>query len=96
MTRAARLGVSPFCFLLLFLTAARAETVADFYRGKTIELAIAGAPAGGYDVAARTLANYYSRHIPGNPAVIVKNMPGAGLASSSLIISTMSPSATAP
>ncbi len=57
MTRAARLGVSPFCFLLLFLTAARAETVADFYRGKTIELAIAGAPAGGYDVAARTLAN---------------------------------------
>ena len=63
--------------MLLSLTAARAETVADFYRGKTIELAIAGAPAGGYDVAARTLANHYGRHIPGNPTVIVKNMPGA-------------------
>ena len=77
MTRAAHLGVSLFWIVLLFLTAARAETVADFYRGKTIELAIAGAPAGGYDVAARTLANHYSRHIPGNPTVIVKNMPGA-------------------
>ena len=77
MTRAAYLGVALFWAMLLFLPAARAETVADFYRGKTIELAIAGAPAGGYDVAARTLANHYSRHIPGNPTVIVKNMPGA-------------------
>src|SRR5260370_39432590 len=77
MTRVAHLGVSLSCTMLLFLPAARAETVGDFYRGKTIELAIAGAPAGGYDVAARTLANHYSRHIPGNPTVIVKNMPGA-------------------
>jgi len=77
MTRVTRLSIPLFCIGLLFLTAARAETVADFYRGKTIELAIAGAPAGGYDVAARTLANHYSRHIPGNPTIIVKNMPGA-------------------
>ena len=77
MKRAARLIISLFWIVLPPLTAARAETVADFYRGKTIELAIAGAPAGGYDVAARTLAKHYSRHIPGNPTVIVKNMPGA-------------------
>jgi tripartite-type tricarboxylate transporter receptor subunit TctC len=77
MTRAANLNVSLFWIVLLFPTVARGETVADFYRGKTIELAIAGAPAGGYDVAARTLANHYGRHIPGNPTVIVKNMPGA-------------------
>jgi tripartite-type tricarboxylate transporter receptor subunit TctC len=77
MTRTAHLGVSLFWIALLFLTAASAETVADFYRGKTIELAIAGAPAGGYDVAARTVANHFGRHIPGNPTVIVKNMPGA-------------------
>ena len=56
---------------------AHADDPADFYRGKTIELAIAGAPAGGYDVAARTLANHMSRHIPGNPVIIVRNMPGA-------------------
>ena len=77
MTRAAYSSVAVFWAMLLFLPAAHAETVADYYRGKTIELAIAGAPAGGYDVAARTLANHYSRHIPGNPTVIVKNMPGA-------------------
>jgi tripartite-type tricarboxylate transporter receptor subunit TctC len=62
----------------LFATpAAHADDPADFYRGKTIELAIAGAPAGGYDVAARTLANHMSRHVPGNPVIIIRNMPGA-------------------
>ena len=65
------------CIALAATNTAHAETVADFYRGKTIELAIAGAAAGGYDVAARTIANHISRHIPGNPTVIVKNMPGA-------------------
>jgi tripartite-type tricarboxylate transporter receptor subunit TctC len=63
--------------LLTTLSVVRADPVADFYRGKTIELAIAGAAAGGYDVAARTIANHMSRHIPGNPIIIVKNMPGA-------------------
>jgi tripartite-type tricarboxylate transporter receptor subunit TctC len=77
MTRPAYPSVAVFWAMLLFLPAAHAETIADFYRGKTIELAIAGAPAGGYDVAARTLANHYGRHIPGNPTFIVKNMPGA-------------------
>jgi tripartite-type tricarboxylate transporter receptor subunit TctC len=80
MTGAKRFAISvnaALCVLLVISTMARAETIADFYRGKTIELAIAGAPAGGYDVAARTLASHISRHIPGNPTVIVKNMPGA-------------------
>jgi tripartite-type tricarboxylate transporter receptor subunit TctC len=44
------------------LNAARAQPVADFYRGKTIELAVGAAVAGGYDIAARTLANHMSRH----------------------------------
>jgi tripartite-type tricarboxylate transporter receptor subunit TctC len=57
--------------------AALADPVEDFYRGKTIELAIGAAPAGGYDLAGRTLANQMGRHIPGNPALIVRNMPGA-------------------
>jgi tripartite-type tricarboxylate transporter receptor subunit TctC len=58
-------------------SAARGDPVADFYRGKTIELSIAGAAAGGYDVAARTVADHMSRHIPGNPTIVVRNMPGA-------------------
>jgi tripartite-type tricarboxylate transporter receptor subunit TctC len=61
----------------LAASAARADPVEDFYHGKTIEIAIAGAAAGGYDVAARTLAAHISRHIAGNPTVIIRNMPGA-------------------
>jgi tripartite-type tricarboxylate transporter receptor subunit TctC len=64
-------------FVVLAASAARADEVADFYRGKTIELAIGAAAAGGYDLAGRTLANHMSRHIPGNPGIIVRNMPGA-------------------
>jgi tripartite-type tricarboxylate transporter receptor subunit TctC len=54
-----------------------AQSVADFYRGKTIDFSIGAAPAGGYDVVGRLLANHMPRHIPGNPAIIVRNVPGA-------------------
>ncbi len=64
---------------LVFVTseAAHSESVAEFYRGKTVELLIGAAPGGGYDLAGRTVANHMGRHIPGNPSVIVRNMPGA-------------------
>jgi tripartite-type tricarboxylate transporter receptor subunit TctC len=57
---------------------AAADPVADFYAGKTVQLVIGYAPGGGYDIYARTLARYMARHIPGNPAIVVQNMPGAG------------------
>jgi tripartite-type tricarboxylate transporter receptor subunit TctC len=63
--------------LILACTPVHAEPVEDFYRGKTIELLIGGAAGGGYDLAGRTVANYIGRHIPGHPAIVVKNMPGA-------------------
>jgi tripartite-type tricarboxylate transporter receptor subunit TctC len=50
----------------------------SFYEGKTISLIVANAPGGGYDANARVLARYMPRYIPGNPSIIVKNMPGAG------------------
>ncbi len=56
---------------------AHAQGVADFYRGKTIEFVLGSAAAGGYDVAARAIAIHMSRHIPGNPTIVVRNMPGA-------------------
>ena len=56
---------------------AHAQSVADFYRGKTVEILVGGAAGGGYDVAARAIANHMTRHIPGNPAIVVRNMPGA-------------------
>jgi tripartite-type tricarboxylate transporter receptor subunit TctC len=55
-----------------------AQPVADFYRGKTITLSVASGVGGGYDFFARALAKYMGRYIPGSPAMIVQNMPGAG------------------
>lgn len=57
---------------------ANADTVADFYRGKQVTLVVGYGTGGGYDIYARLLARYLSRHIPGSPNVIVQNMPGAG------------------
>ncbi|NBS12062.1 MAG: hypothetical protein EBS77_05245 [Gammaproteobacteria bacterium] len=53
-------------------------SVADFYKGKTVELYIGYDPGGGYDTYARLLARHIGKHIPGNPDVVPKNMPGAG------------------
>jgi tripartite-type tricarboxylate transporter receptor subunit TctC len=53
-------------------------SVADFYKGKTVELYIGYDPGGGYDTYARLVARHIGKHIPGNPNVVPKNMPGAG------------------
>jgi tripartite-type tricarboxylate transporter receptor subunit TctC len=50
----------------------------EIYRGKTIRLVVGYAPGGGYDFYARAVARYMGKHIPGNPAFVVDNMPGAG------------------
>jgi tripartite-type tricarboxylate transporter receptor subunit TctC len=54
-----------------------AQTPAEFYRGKTVELYIAYSAGGGYDLYARMVARHLGRHIPGNPQVVPKNMEGA-------------------
>jgi tripartite-type tricarboxylate transporter receptor subunit TctC len=56
---------------------ARAQSPAEFYKGKTVELYIGYTVGGGYDVYARLLARHMGKHIPGNPAVMPKNMEGA-------------------
>jgi hypothetical protein len=53
-----------------------ADPVADFYRGKTITMVIATAPGGDYDLRARLISRHMSRHIPGNPTIVPRNMPG--------------------
>jgi tripartite-type tricarboxylate transporter receptor subunit TctC len=55
-----------------------AQTPEQFYKGKQIELAIGYPPAGSNDVYARLLARHIGKHIPGNPAVVPQNRPGAG------------------
>jgi tripartite-type tricarboxylate transporter receptor subunit TctC len=54
------------------------DAVAAFYKDKTIRIVVGVAVGSGYDINARTLARYLGAHIPGNPAVIVQNQPGAG------------------
>lgn len=55
-----------------------AQTVEEFYTGKTVELYIGYTVGGGYDSYARTLARHMGKHIPGNPTVVPVNMDGAG------------------
>jgi tripartite-type tricarboxylate transporter receptor subunit TctC len=57
---------------------ARADAVADFYQGKTVTIYVGFGPGGGYDAYAQLLGLHMRRHIPGEPTVIVKHMPGAG------------------
>lgn len=58
--------------------AARADSVADFYKGKTVRVIIGYGEGGGYDLYGRLAAEFLGRHIPGNPTVVAQNMPGAG------------------
>jgi tripartite-type tricarboxylate transporter receptor subunit TctC len=55
-----------------------AQTAQPFYRGKQINMVIASGAGGGYDTYARTLARHMTKHIPGNPVIVPRNMPGAG------------------
>jgi tripartite-type tricarboxylate transporter receptor subunit TctC len=50
----------------------------EFYRGKTLQIDVGFGPGGGYDLWARTIARHIGKHIPGRPAVLVQNLPGAG------------------
>ena len=57
---------------------AKAQSVADFYKSKDVEIIVGYGAGGGYDLTARALARHIGKYIPGNPKVIVRNMPGAG------------------
>jgi tripartite-type tricarboxylate transporter receptor subunit TctC len=54
------------------------ESVAEFYKGKQIRVIVASAAGGGFDLYGRQIARHLGRHVPGNPSIVVQNMPGAG------------------
>jgi len=54
-----------------------AQSPAEFYKGKTVQFGVGYEPSGGFDAYTRIAARYIGKHIPGNPTVIVTNMPGA-------------------
>jgi tripartite-type tricarboxylate transporter receptor subunit TctC len=70
---------------------AHAQSVADFYRGKTISLYIGFPPGGGYDLYGRIVAPFFARHIPGNPTIVPKNMLGGSGIQAAGYMSTITP-----
>jgi tripartite-type tricarboxylate transporter receptor subunit TctC len=71
--------VKRLCLAFVVLAVSGSSSVAaGMFEGKTITILTAGTPGGGYDSYARLLARHLGSHLPGTPAVIVKNVPGAG------------------
>ena len=64
-------------FAICGVAVVRAQTPAEFYKGKTVEIYVGYSVGGGYDLYARLLARHMGKHIPGNPTIVAKNMEGA-------------------
>jgi tripartite-type tricarboxylate transporter receptor subunit TctC len=78
MRRRQTLLLALCAFAAIGAAGAKADPVADFYKGRAVTVVVSSSAAGGYDTLARALARYMGKHLPGNPAFIVRNMPGAG------------------
>jgi tripartite-type tricarboxylate transporter receptor subunit TctC len=65
-------------FIANWVWTASVPAQSDFYKGKTITVYVGTTPGALYDQWSRLLAQYMGKHIPGNPTMIVQNMPGAG------------------
>ena len=79
LRRRARIVLSAALFVsALFAVPADAQPVAEFYAGKTINIYVGYSPGGAYDYYARLFARHMGKYIPGNPAVVIQTMPGAG------------------
>ena len=70
--------IGKLTILTLFITSAVVEAQDMFYRGKSLRIIVGASAGGGYDTYSRTIARHMGKHIPGNPAIVVDNMPGAG------------------
>ena len=75
----------------LCVASAQAESVEEFYRGKQIRLVVGNAVGADYDLGARLLARHLVRHLPGNPAIVVQNMPGAASLGAANFIAGVAP-----
>src|SRR6266705_1676132 len=65
---------------------ARAASVEDFYKGKTIQFVVGGTAGGGYDTYTRLIARHFPQYVPGKPSAIVQNMPGAAMLTSDSLV----------
>ena len=73
-------ALAALCLLLLTVAFIRSVAAqADFYSGKTVRIVVGLSSGGGYDRAARMMARQMGKYIPGNPSIVVQNMPGSRL-----------------
>jgi tripartite-type tricarboxylate transporter receptor subunit TctC len=72
-------GVFLFPIIISVSLSARAASVEDFYKGKTIQFVVGGTAGGGYDAYTRLIARYFPQYVPGKPSTVVQNMPGAAM-----------------
>ena len=72
------LGVTFAMMLGFAATSTNADPITDFYKGKTVTIVASGGVGGPIDLACRVVAKFLPRHIPGNPTIVVRNMPGGG------------------
>jgi tripartite-type tricarboxylate transporter receptor subunit TctC len=77
--------------ILALSAPAQAQSVEEFYRGKTITIQVGFTAGGGYDLYARVLGRHMGRHIPGNPQIVVQNMPGAGSLKATQFVYSVAP-----
>jgi tripartite-type tricarboxylate transporter receptor subunit TctC len=75
----------------LGFSAALADPIADFYKGKQINWILSAGAGGGYAAYALAFAPHFSAHIPGNPRIVVQNMPGAGGIRAMLYLQSVAP-----
>jgi tripartite-type tricarboxylate transporter receptor subunit TctC len=76
-----RRSIAGYILLVVWIASvqqANGQGARPFYEGKTIQLLVASGPGATTDISARLVGRYLGKHIPGNPGIVVQNMPGAG------------------
>src|SRR5712692_5336968 len=86
-----RVGLVALATAIGVTLATAPASAADFYAGKSIDLLIGAPPGGGYDIYARVVGRHLGRHIPGQPTIVPKNMPGSASARAAGYVSTVAP-----
>lgn len=86
-----RIALALAASLLNLQASARANPVEDFYRGRSISWILSAGAGGGYASYAQAFAPYFSAHIPGNPPIVIQNMPGGGGIRAMLHLDSLAP-----
>ena len=90
-TRTGLVGVALSLFGMLAVQPSQAVDAVEYFRGKTIKIYVGYGPGGGNDITARVFAEFFGKHVPGSPKVVVENMPGGGALKASRFVADSPP-----